>query len=40
MQTLEILGNKTVWDTQQVKPGIYFYKTNPGNYVGKIVITE
>ena len=40
IQTLEILGNKTVWDTQRVKPGIYFYKTNPGNYVGKIVISE
>ena len=40
IQTLEIRGNKSVWDRQQVKPGIYFYKTNSSNYVGKIVISE
>ena len=40
IQTLKILGKQTVWDTQQVKPGIYFYKTEGSNYFGKVVISE
>jgi hypothetical protein len=38
VETLEIREDKTVWVTEGVKPGVYFYKIEGGGYLGKVVI--
>jgi hypothetical protein len=40
VETLEILEDKTVWVTEGVKPGVYFYKTDESGYLGKVVVVE
>jgi hypothetical protein len=38
VETLAINGDKTIWITEGVEPGVYFYKTTSGEYSGKVVI--
>ena len=40
IEIIEIKGEKTIWDINQIKPGIYFYKTEDGNFMGKLVISR
>ena len=39
-ETIELRGDKTVWLTEGVKPGVYFYKIEGGGYLGKVVVAD
>ena len=38
IDSFDINGNQTIWDTEEINPGIYFYKIEGSNYSGKVVI--
>ena len=38
VDSFEIHSNQTIWDTEEINPGIYFYKIEGSNYSGKVVI--
>lgn len=40
VETLGIHGDKTVWVTEGVEPGVYFYRTEGGEYLGKVVVAD
>jgi hypothetical protein len=40
VETLEMHGDKTVWITEGVKPGVYFYRIEGGGYFGKVVVAD
>ena len=40
INSFEINGNQTIWDTGEINPGIYFYKIEGSNYSGKVVISR
>jgi len=40
VERFEIKGDKMIWNISQIKPGIYFYKTDGGAYMGKIMISR
>jgi hypothetical protein len=37
VETLEMHGNKTVWNMEGINPGVYFYKYGGSDYFGKVV---
>ena len=40
VETLEMQGDKTVWITEEVEPGVYFYRIEGGGYLGKMVVAD